>query len=53
MKVFSTFVSKERIKNNQEQDITSVDEVLRSKSIHYLQTQAGKVKLTENTGSSE
>lgn len=54
MKVFTTFVSKERIKNNQEQDITSADEVLRRpKSIHYLQTQMGKEKLTENTGSSE
>lgn len=54
MKVFTTFVSKERIKNSQEQDITSADEVLRRpKYIHYLQTQMGKVKLIENRDSSE
>lgn len=41
-------------KNNQEQDIISADVVLRRpKSIHYLQTQMGKVKLIENICSLE
>lgn len=54
MKVCTTFVSKEGIKNSQEEDITSADEVgSRPKYIHCLQTQTEKVKVVENTGSSE
>lgn len=54
MKVCTTFVSKERIKNSQEQDSTSANEVLsRPKYIHYLQIQMEKVKLVENASSSE
>lgn len=54
MKVCTTFVSKERIKNSQEEDITSADEVgSRSEYIHCLQILAEKVKVVENTSSSE
>lgn len=54
MKVGSTFVSKEKIKNRQDQDITSADEALsRPRFIQHFQIQMEKVKLFVNTTSSE